>query len=439
MLEPRHAALRTRPQALSAAPEDRFDTMQARTAAFAAHSPLWTATLLSLGSAISLGISRFSAGLVLPIMREDLGWTYLMAGAMNTSNAIGYLLGALTVPTLLRRFGARPVATGGALSAGIFMMLAGMVTDTDLLLSQRALGGIASAYLFVAGGVLSARLSLLHPRQAGLILGMYSSGTGLGITASALMVPATMEIATANGSRHTWQWAWLLLGAMCVAMTPIVSFAALGIDGALAKGESSAAPKMVGTLPWNLLWRGFASYFMFGAGYIGYITYISILLNGEKFSVTLITMFYIFLGVSVILSSRVWAGTIDRFKGGETMSVLCASLGVATLLPVLSLQPIVVLISGLMFGAMVQAVVASSTALVRHNLPPSAWPAGISAFTIVFAVGQILGPTAVGWIADSSGGLQRGLVFSALALFAGALLASSQRPLPYASKQPTAA
>jgi hypothetical protein len=74
--------------------------------------------------------------------------------------------------------------------------------------------------------------------------------------------------------------------------------------------------------------------------------------------------------------------------------------------------------------------VASTTALVRHNLPAAAWASGISAFTIVFAAGQIVGPTVVGWIADGPGGLARGLVFSACALWLGAALASRQKPLP---------
>jgi MFS family permease len=78
----------------------------------------------------------------------------------------------------------------------------------------------------------------------------------------------------------------------------------------------------------------------------------------------------------------------------------------------------------------VQSVVASTTALVRHNLPPAQWALGISAFTIVFAAGQMVGPTVVGWIADGPGGLPRGLVFSAGALWLGALLAWRQRALP---------
>jgi hypothetical protein len=47
----------------------------------------------------------------------------------------------------------------------------------------------------------------------------------------------------------------------------------------------------------------------------------------------------------------------------------------------------------------------------------------------VFAGGQIVGPTLVGWIADGPGGLGRGLVFSAGALWLGAALAALQKPL----------
>ena len=75
------------------------------------------------------------------------------------------------------------------------------------------------------------------------------------------------------------------------------------------------------------------------------------------------------------------------------------------------------------------SVVASTTALVRHNLPAATWPRGIAAFTIVFAAGQIVGPGLVGWIADGHGGLARGFICSAAALTLAALLAWRQRPL----------
>ena len=61
-------------------------------------SPLTLAILLSLAAAVSLGITRFAYGLLLPPMRADLGWTYTLAGSMNTANAFGYFVGALCTP-----------------------------------------------------------------------------------------------------------------------------------------------------------------------------------------------------------------------------------------------------------------------------------------------------------------------------------------------------
>ena len=82
----------------------------------------------------------------------------------------------------------------------------------------------------------------------------------------------------------------------------------------------------------------------------------------------------------------------------------------------MSAHPAVAFASGLLFGAVFLSLVASTTALVRHNLAPADWPAGIAAFTIVFAAGQIVGPSAVGLIADHFGGLRAGFACSAAVL-----------------------
>ena len=61
-------------------------------------APWRSALALSLGAALSLGVTRFSYGLLLPAMRDDLGWSYVLAGAMNTANAAGYMVGATMMP-----------------------------------------------------------------------------------------------------------------------------------------------------------------------------------------------------------------------------------------------------------------------------------------------------------------------------------------------------
>jgi len=108
---------------------------------------------------------------------------------------------------------------------------------------------------------------------------------------------------------------------------------------------------------------------------------------------------------------------------------LNALLGLAVVLPTLTDNFMVFVGSGALFGAVFLSIVASTTAFVRHNFASAAWTSGIAAFTVVFAVGQVVGPLAVGWIADGQGGLVRGFFCSALALWAGAAVACLQKPL----------
>lgn len=389
----------------------------------AARHPFLIAFALSLGAAISLGLTRFSYALLLPPMRADLDWSYLLAGSMNTGNALGYFIGALVTPALMRRYGAQLALVGGAVLAGLFMMLSGLVIDANLLMGQRLLAGIASAFIFISGGVLAARLSLLHPGRAGLLIGIYYGGTGLGIVASALLVPYAMATADTHGAAHAWQWAWIALGVVCLLATPAMALPSSCIDGAPSPSKGQ------GRFTIRPFAFGLAAYLMFGVGYIGYMTFVVALLREQGMGAGTITLFYSALGLAVMASSRIWARMLDRYKGGQSMAILNGLLGVATILPALTASPPWVFASGLLFGGIFLSVVASTTALVRHNLPSHAWPSGISAFTMVFAFGQIIGPTVIGWIADGAGGLQRGLIYSALALFIGALLASRQAAL----------
>ena len=391
---------------------------------------LWLAVALSMGAAISLGITRFAYALLLPPMREDLGWSYTLAGGMNTANALGYLLGALATPWLLRRVAPGAVLLVGAAMATVFMGLSGFFTQATPLLAQRLLAGGASALVFIAGGLLAARLGAQVPGRSGLLLGLYYGGTGWGISLSALLVPAVLAAAPAP---HSWTWAWWALALACVAATLALLWPARVLSGLAAPVAAASGTTPAAAAPDHVRWRALApallGYGLFGVGYIGYMTFVVALLREQGRGAGEVTLFYALLGLAVVLSSRIWAGLLDRSRGGEALARLNALLGVATILPAITGAWPVVLASGLLFGGVFLSVVASTTALVRHNLPQALWASGISAFTIVFAAGQIVGPTVVGWIADGPGGLARGLVFSACALWVGALVAWRQRPL----------
>ena len=387
---------------------------------------------ISMAAAVSLGMTRFAYALLLPPMRDDLLWSYTLAGAMNTFNAVGYLVGALLTPWALRRCGAVRVLIWGALAATIFMAMTGFLTDTVALLFQRFLAGVASAAVFVSGGLLAARLGAQIPAQSGLLLGVYYGGTGWGIVLSALMVPASLGWAQAQAIDHPWSWAWWSLAGLCLALSLLMIL----IRRPLTHWAPDSPPSMASTNqaapPTRALRQWFFAllgYGCFGVGYIGYMTFVVALLREQGAGPADITLFYALLGVAVVVSSRVWAGLLNHYRGGQALSILNALLSVATLIPAITAAWPLMMISGLIFGLVFLSLVASTTAMVKHNLPPEQWASGISVFTVIFALGQIVGPVVVGWIADGEGGLQRGLLFSAMVLLLGSYFAWQQKPL----------
>ncbi len=384
---------------------------------------LWVAAGLALGAAVSLGLARFSYALLLPPMRADLGWSYFTAGAMNTANAAGYLVGALLTPMLLRRWGARCLLITGCVATAALLAAHGAVLNDAPLLALRLLTGITSALVFVSGGLMAARLGA-GKSNAGLVLGVYYGGTGVGIIASTLLVPPL----AARTVPHAWQGAWWGLAAAALLATFATAWA--------TRQQVEPPTHTVGHTQGfksSAFAFGLAGYFMFGLGYIGYMTFTITLLREQGLQSSLVNAYFCVLGVGVMASSWLWARLLQRHRGGLPMALLNGLLAVATLLPVLSMQPVVVFASGALFGCVFLSVVASTTALVRHNLPTTAWSAGIAAFTVVFAAGQIVGPSAVGWLADagggSSGGLRTGLTCSAAVLALGSLLAWWQKPI----------
>ena len=397
----------------------------------------WTTALglavcISMAAAVSLGMTRFAYALLLPPMRDDLLWSYTLAGAMNTFNAAGYLVGALLTPLVLRRLGAVRVLIGGAFAATAFMAMTGFLTDTAALLFQRFLAGVASAAVFVSGGLLAARLGAHIPSQSGLLLGVYYGGTGWGIVLSALMVPASLSWAHAQAVDHPWSWSWWFLAGLCALLSMLIAL----IRSPLNRWAPESLPSVAATRsaqPAGKAWRpwlfALLGYGCFGVGYIGYMTFVVALLREQGAMPSDITLFYAFLGIAVVVSSWVWAGLLNRYRGGQALSILSALLSVATVIPALTAAWPMMMLSGLIFGVVFLSLVASTTAMVKHNLPPEAWASGISAFTVIFALGQIVGPVVVGWIADGEGGLQRGLLFSALALLLGSYFAWQQKPL----------
>src|SRR4029079_3431500 len=159
------ARFRRSPEAVAGVPDDvrprprlrrgrRGGARRARRMTAARALPtLVVAAALALGSAVSLGLARFAYALLLPAMRLDLGWSYFTAGAMNTANAAGYLVGALAAPPCLRRYGARAVLVVATAATALALAAHGAVAGDAALYALRFVSGALSAPSLVAGAV----------------------------------------------------------------------------------------------------------------------------------------------------------------------------------------------------------------------------------------------------------------------------------------------
>ena len=369
-----------------------------------------------MAGTIGLGVARFAYALVLPAMRAELGLSYGEAGLLNTTNAAGYLLGALVAASVANRIGVRATILWGVAGAIASLALCAVLRDFTLLNGARALGGVGGALAFVGGGVLAANLAgQAGAGRSGAVLGAYYAAPGLGIALSGLVVPVVIE----GGGLAAWPWAWAMLAALCVPLALWLAVGTRGFDVRQATGARRAVRVRQG---WIV-----AAYCGFGMGYIGYMTFMIARVRDGGGGPLEQGLFWATLGCGAIVSAWAWRGVMDRFHGGRAFALLCGLVALGAAVPLLAEGTAANLLSAALFGSVFFSVVASTTAFVRRNYAPGDHAAGIGSMTVAFGVGQIVGPIAVGWLNDRAGGLEAGLAASAAVLLLSAALALPQR------------
>jgi cyanate permease len=148
-------------------------------------------------------------------------------------------------------------------------------------------------------------------------------------------------------------------------------------------------------------------------------------------------VFWSVLGLGGLCSPFLWSWAIAVRSGGRAIAMLTALTFVAAAIGLWADLRIVQFLSAFMFGSALLAVVAATTAFVRHNYPPSAWPSGVGVMTVAFGLGQMIGPVLSGTISDWSGNLVLALQSATAVLAVAAVLALFQRDLVALSSQHT--
>ena len=396
--------------------------------------PILCAIALAFGPAIALGISRFSYTLFLPLMREDLHWSYFTSGNMNTGNAVGYFIGALTCNSLFKRYKLTHVFFGSIVLTILLIIASGLFTITPLFFMSRLLVGVTCTWVFVSGGALAAQLGARHPQQSGWILGIFYGGVGFGILLSSIFVNTFHEIAQNMGYEHPWQEAWWGMALVSSFLGLLLYFPVRTLTQPIVLPKIGQSVPLRKMLPMN------TSYFFYGLGHIGYMTFVVALIRDIGFTGNNVDYFYGLVGIFMMLSSKIWSKLLDKKKDGFVLGSVAMVLAIACFIPAMisiffssqqmsHWQIIAIFISAMLFGSSMVTAVSATTAFVKHNLPPEDWVYGIRVFTIAFSIGQIFGPFIVGLISDAYGSLGVGLLFSGVIMFISSMIGYRQKSL----------
>jgi predicted MFS family arabinose efflux permease len=374
--------------------------------------------ILSLAPTVCLGIGRFAYSLVLPDMRDALQWSYSAAGFMNTVNAAGYLAGALLASKLIKRFGLIAAVRWGTLACVLSLALCALSGNFVILSFARLLAGFGAAFGFIGGAALAATMAQLRPERANFLLSLFYAGPGLGILSSGLIAPFTLH-AFGPGS---WWIVWWALTLLSIAMTLPLLLAKIDTRAGIA----DATPVAFAIKPVLIYLIG---YFLFGAGYIAYMTFMIAYVRDGGGGASAQSAFWCLIGLSAFVTPWLWRRVLAMNRGGLTTAIILGVNAIGAGLPLFGHSTALLATSALVFGVAFFAVVGSTTAFVRFNYPPAAWPTAIAAMTIAFGVGQTLGPIVVGAITDAMGSLSYALNVSAAMLAIGAIAAAFQRRL----------
>lgn len=384
----------------------------------------FTGTLVLL---LTQGFGRMSYSVILPSMKAGLVLTYTQVGLIGTANFIGYLSLAVIGGFLAVRFGTRRTIFISLLVMGVSLFLTGLSGSFTSAFFMRLITGMGNGGAVVPMMALTATWFAAGKR--GLAAGILTMGTGLGLSIVGIVLPYVMAPFGAEG----WRCAWFLLGAIVFTFS-FVCRALLrdnpGDKGTAMYGEQEEV-KSYGAVTFFSAWRDVvrekeiwklgAVYFMFGFSYIIYVTFFIAYLTSEAtLTPQKAGQIFALLGVASILSGTLWGALSDVL--GRRYGSLLAYLTIALSFLVLALwrSSPGFYVSSIVFGLSLSSIPAIMAAAVGDSIGGKLAPAALGFITLIFGIGQSLGPAVAGGIKDMTGTFVGAFVLSAVVSLIGA-------------------
>jgi len=388
-------------------------------------------TLVVMAVFGSLGLARFGYTSVLPAMQDSLGLTNTQAGQLQSWNLLGYLLTVVLAGVLATRYGPRVVISVSLFVTATALILTGLIPTFRGACVARFLAGVGGAGANVpAMAMLSAWFGA---RRRGLAAGAGVAGSSVGLMVTGPLVPAVLGYYGPEG----WRFCWYVLGilSMIVCLLCALFLRNRPQDmGLLPLGQSpdetlrrqTALP--ASALQWSLvyrsryLWHLAGVYFAFGFSYIIYATFfIRYLVKEGALTESDAGLIWLRIGLVSGLSGFIWGGVSDRWGRRLALLLVFASQSISFLVFGWSRDLRMVYLSAALFALTAWSIPALMAALSGDIFGPRLAPAALGLMTVVFGIGQTLGPYLAGRIADAANSFSPAFLMAGLvALVIGA-------------------
>lgn len=384
----------------------------------------------------ALGLARFGYTMILPSMQEGLGLTNTQTGALATGNFIGYLALALIGGFLASHYSPRKVITVSLLIVALSILATGVTRSFTGALFCRVLTGMGSGGSNVPMmGLLAAWFA---PKRRGLATGLAVSGSSLGLIITGPIVPAILN----NYPDKGWRYSWYILGLIILVVGLSAYFILrdspsskklLPIGHIEKSSAEMAKPQPIkgfGHVYWSrTVWKLSVVYIAFGFSYIIYTTYFAKYLESEiGYTKERAGQLWQFVGWISILCGLLWGWVSDYIGRKLTLCLVSLIQTFAYLSFALWTSDAGLLASAIAFGLTAWSIPAIMASACGDHLGPKFASAALGFVTLFMGIGQALGPSVAGMIADQTGSFVAAFVVAAAAAFIGALASLMLRP-----------
>ena len=386
----------------------------------------WIAVAFAAASAgVAQGFGRFTLGVVLPAMRDDLGLSNTVAGSLATANVTAYLIGTLAVAIASSQITLLTIMRVGLLIAVGGQVLSAFAPGVDVLAFGMFCSGFGGAWVWIPTPVVAS--AAFPPEKRGTAIGLLSSGMALSIVFTSQLAGWVRRLWGDEGWRNVYVVQAALGLLIAVGTIAVVRHAQEQLSEKGSIGGFDALRRVPGWKPVT------AMYTTFGFMYLLVLAFMSSRLEDDNgWSASTASLSFTLIGLGMVVGGPIIAKSVALYG---TRATLATAFALWSTLVVLILPGWVVptLAASVVIGMIFASIPVTLTMYFVQNASPEDYGPGFSAATLAFGVAQMISPQIGGALADWTSTFLWVLILSAGCALLGILGALS---LPRRSAAP---